>query len=365
MIHVIPYHIGRGSWYPWYDIIYFDNQNVSFFEDENLELIENKKIGEPPYYDILLKQISKINIKSGDSLFFDSKYINVNLSPNELLDVTKNISDKFGCKLFLVDDDNKNSFIDTDYLTYFSNVFNIENSNFNFNYFRYRSSKYKWIHNVEFIINPFLRNIKQKKINFIVGVDKLERLLSLKHIYDIGLNKDAYIGYSAYSKTYNDSELSDDVVNFRDNNLPIISDIPYEKSLVGNVNVEYPPLPLTLNSYVSCICETSILCDNDVHLSEKSFNPFISMNIPLILGSKHITTYLKNNGYWMANDLFDLTPKNTIEEILNQFKSNLNIINNMSYSDLYDYYISNIGNMQKNYYKIVNEKFIFDRNNYK
>ena len=76
-------------------------------------------------------------------------------------------------------------------------------------------------------------------------------------------------------------------------------------------------------------------------MSEKSWNPFCSFNIPLILGSYGIKKYLKMF-ITVTDDLFDTSEKESFREILDQYKSNLDIINNMSNQDLRDYYIGNL-----------------------
>ena len=359
MIHVIPHHILRGSWPPWYKLFHF-NENVNIidtYDTSEIELGSNKVS-----FDKLLENIIIENsIKSGDSVICDKHYFS-----NDNIEIKiVNLAKKYKCKFFIIDDDNQQKYVDTPHFTYFSNRFNIKDSKYNFNYFRYRTPYHNWVNNLDELLNPFLYNIRQKKFNFIVGVDKVERLISLKHLYDNEINSDGYIGYSAFVKSYSDNQLSSKEIEFRDLHLPIILDTPYERSLEGNVNVEFPPLPITLNSYISCICETAILDLDELHLSEKSWNPFISHNIPLILGSKYINNYLKDLGFWLADDLFDLKPQENKNDILNQFKSNLNIIKSLNYDELHRYFINNIYNIKNNFNILIKQKFIFDRNNYK
>lgn len=362
MIHVVPHHIRRGSWPPWYKLINFSEEvNIlKGYDDINIERDLNQEDNTIFLNDIL----NKLNVKKGDSVFVDKRYI---IQDGDYDDFLFNINkhfEKYECKFFIVDDDNQYEYTDNKNFTYFSNRFNMLNSINNFNYFRYRTPYHTWTTNLSELINPFLYNIRQKKFNFIVGVDKIERLISLKHIYNIGMHTDGYVGYSGFNRAYLDDELSDKLIEFRDGTIPIILDVPFERSLHGAVNVDFPPFPTCLNSYVSCICETMVMDGDEIHLSEKSWNPFISHNIPLILGSKYINQYLRNLGFWLADDLFDLTPKETRIDIINQFTSNLDIINSMSYDELYKYYTNNTGSIIRNFDILMKQKFIFDRKNY-
>jgi hypothetical protein len=363
MIHIIPQHIRRGSWPPWYKLINF-KENVNFLIDDESKTIE-RDLNQENHSLKIKSFLNKLNINSGDSVFLDVKYFEADNGFDNFKNSAIFTSNEYNCKLFIIDGDNQFDYYDCEHFTYFSNRFDIFNSNHNFNYFRYRTPYHTWTNNLDELLFPFLFNLRDKKFNFIVGVDKIERLLSLKHIFTNKMNTDGYIGYSGFSKAYSDESISDNLLDFRNTTLPIILDTPFDRSEQGAVNVEFPPLPICLNSYVSCICETHVIDSNELHLSEKAWNPFISHNIPLILGSKHINEYLKGLGFWLADDLFDITPKNNKTEIINQFKSNLDIINNMSYDKLYNYFYKNIPNITKNFTILMNQKFIFDRNNYK
>ena len=371
MIHIIKHHIAKGSYTPWYDIIEFIEPHT-YHEFDNKSDIERKLIGEPPYEDELIEHLKYLSPTSKDIVVFDYKYLNgyhhvdLELKLNQL-------SMRFGnCKFLLFDDDNAFPSTDSERFTIFSNIFNVEcddtkivNIPINCNYYRYRASKQDYFPHLEFILRPFEGIIRQKKCNLFVGVDKKERLQVLKYFYNINLKEDSYIAYSGFTTTYDDNEISDSLLKFKKETLPIILDTPFEMSQMGSVNVEIPPLPFTMNSYFSCILETQILIGNQIHLSEKSWNPFISRNIPLILGSSFINQYLKEIGFWLADDLFDISPKFSAVDILNQYKSNLDIINKMSYSEIHDYYNSNIKNIDRNFENIKNAKFTYNSNWYK
>ena len=54
MIHVIPQHISRGSYTPWYKLLNIKDGHIFHSFDDTAE-IERKLIGEPPYIDKLIE----------------------------------------------------------------------------------------------------------------------------------------------------------------------------------------------------------------------------------------------------------------------------------------------------------------------
>jgi uncharacterized LabA/DUF88 family protein len=67
----------------------------------------------------------------------------------------------------------------------------------------------------------------------------------------------------------------------------------------------------------------------------------------------------------MATDLFELSTKNTPEGIVQQYKSNLDIINIISKNELREYYMLNHRNIERNYDIIKSQKFVYNELNYK
>lgn len=363
MIHVIAQHIGKGTYTPWYDILNF-NEPVTFHKfDDDVE-VEKKIIGNPPYFDKLIQKLNFINPQNNDVVIFDLNYI-FNFDVQSFNETMTQLSKKYNnCKFILFQDDNALSYIDNEIYSVFSNRFSKNETKINCNYYRYRSPLQDYWNHFDFITNQFIKNFRQKKMNMIVGVDKKERLQTFKYVYNIGLNLDSWLGYSAFVCNYDDSEISDGLHTFRNENIPIVLDSTPKMCSDGDINVEMPPLPITLTSYISCILETSIMTGDEIHLSEKSWNPFISKNIPLILGSSYINQYLKDLGFWMADDLFDLTPHFSVESIMQQYRNNLDIINKLSYEVIHEYYIKNKDKIISNFNLLQNQKFIFDRKNY-
>ena len=366
MIHIIANHIGKGSYVAWYELMTFNEPHI-FHNFSDKEGVERKLMGEPPYVDNLIEKLNAIEPQKGDFVLVDMKYI-FNHNVDEFTKTIEDLSKKYNdCKFILFEDDHTLPYTDTERYTIFSNEFTKTDIGYesNCNYYRYRAPHQSYWKSLEFVVDTFKNNIRQKKMNMIIGVDKKERLQTIKYVYKIGLDSESWLGYSAFETNYDDSELSDSLLNFKKEKLPIILDTEYELSLVGNVNVEIPPLPITMTSYVSCILETSILVGDSIHLSEKAWNPFISKNIPLILGSSYINDYLKSIGFWLADDLFDLTPKFSNDEILQQYRNNLDIINKMTYDELHSYYIKHKNNIDSNFNLLANQKFEFNTNNYK
>jgi len=368
MIYVIPHQIGKGSWIGWYEYINIMGE-YEILHFDNKESIERKLIGEPPYTDVLISHLESIKDKivTGDLIFVDASYFDSCMLHTDFIEHVSEISKKYKCKFIIVDGDNMKEYMDTPYFTYFSNRFDSQFADYNFNYFRYRAPKYNQIENFDEFYSPFRDNHKPKKFNLITGVDKIFRLLTLKHIYDIGLNGEGYIGYSGFYKIYDDSEISDSLIKFRNDTLPVILDTPYERSQHGAVNCEYPPWPITMTSYVSCIMESSITTGGELHLSEKSWNPFISYNIPLILGSYGLNKYLQRLGFWLADDLFDIKEPLTDnrDSIIRQYHKNLEKLKSISLEELHQYYCDNLQNMHNNYHLLMRQQFEFDAQNYK
>ena len=67
----------------------------------------------------------------------------------------------------------------------------------------------------------------------------------------------------------------------------------------------------------------------------------------------------------VGDDLFDTSEKESFREILDQYKSNLDIINNMSNQDLRDYYIGNWSRLEHNFFKQQQQQFTFNQEKYK
>lgn len=385
MIYIITHHIRKGSYVAWYDLINFKSKSdVTYWESSDKNAIETANLNskEPPYQDALEQHIKEINPKPMDVIMFDINYLELNV-PGATESYLTNLGEQYEVKMVAIDDDNFKNYADSNNYTFFSNRFEVNKNNSirnNFNYYRYRATKESYFNSIPEIIRPFIDNIREKKMNMIIGADKEERFEIFKYTHNIGLDKESYLAYSAFCSTYDDSVLSNPLKKWKKENIPTILDTPIEASMTGTVNPQIPPFPYCMNSYVSCILETTIhgssemhlnsegieiYSPSEIHLSEKSWNPFLSHNIPLILGNSGINAYLISLGFWMATDLFEVSTKDTPEGIVQQYKSNLDIINKMSKDELRNYYILNYRNLEGNYNKLKSQKFIYNKLNYK
>ena len=144
MIHVIPHHIGKGSYAAWYDIIDFQpsTQEVTFHKFDTKDTIEDKNIidEQPPndnYFKLLQSHIEEIKPNINDWIVCDFQYLNYENFPDA--EVTE-LAKKYQVKLVFIDDDNYQSYKDTEYFTYHSNKFYLLDETKVFNYYRYRIS---------------------------------------------------------------------------------------------------------------------------------------------------------------------------------------------------------------------------------
>ena len=62
--------------------------------------------------------------------------------------------------------------------------------------------------------------------------------------------------------------------------------------------------------------------------------------------------------------MFDISEKSSQRDIVEQFKSNLDIINNMSNLELREYYINHRTQLDRNYRKLQMQSFEFNKSNY-
>ena len=153
MIHVIPHHIGKGSYAAWYDIIDFQpsTQEVTFHKFDTKDKIEDKNIidEQPPnddYFKLLQSHLEEIKPNINDWIVCDFQYLNYQNFPDaEIIKLAK----KYKVKFVFVDDDNYQSYKDNEYFTYHSNKFCIKDSDKVFNYYRYRIGHTPFYKNID------------------------------------------------------------------------------------------------------------------------------------------------------------------------------------------------------------------------
>lgn len=216
--------------------------------------------------------------------------------------------------------------------------------------------------------------VRTKKYNFFNGIHKPHRLKCYQIIKDNNMLDDGYFSYVDFAYFKNDESQYQEFMNFlgfntKESYLKYLNEfqIPYlcdTAEVDPNVFVAFAiPPQYSLQSYVSITTETYFLEDGDsknAKFSEKSLKAFYGFNIPLILGQPTSIQYLKDLGFDMFEDLFELTPKSNRRDIFNQFEQNIRVIKNMTKDDLHDYYVKNINRIANNFEVLTSRMMEYD-----
>jgi len=207
------------------------------------------------------------------------------------------------------------------------------------------------------------RIVKDKKYNFYNGVHKPHRLKCYELIKNNDLLDEGYFSYADFAylskeKEYNqefmeffnmksEKEYEDYLSTFQ---IPLFYDT--EKS-DPNIFVAFAIPPQTsFQSYISITTETHFYCEgtpNDMILSEKAFKPFYGMTIPLIIGQPIGLKYLKDLGFDLFEDFFDVKPTYTKKDTFEQLDKNLKKIKSLSKEEIHDFYFKNYHRVQNNF----------------
>ena len=219
--------------------------------------------------------------------------------------------------------------------------------------------------------------VRTKKYNFFNGIHKPHRLKCYEIIKNNDMLDDGYFSYVDFAYFKNDESQYQEFADF----LEFDSTESYLKYLNGfeipylcdttevnpNVFVAFAiPPQYSLQSYVSITTETYFFENGNaknVNFSEKSLKAFYGFNIPLILGQPTSIRYLKDLGFDMFEDLFDLTPKYTRKEIFKQFDNNVKVINSMSKMELHEYYVNNLNRIHNNFETLTKRMVEYDLHN--
>lgn len=381
----------------WYDIVY-DQDYLNYknlYHDRNHGT--ESEVDTP--YQFFIKHIgSNFGIDSSDNdlLLIDLEYLYDPKSNTSLLDeIEKNInklSDSVFKKVIVLSKDfypvepfssDKVEILSPNHYTDYSNY--IEKK---FNYYLINASFNK-IHNTSFeLFDNFKYISKNKKSTLLMGSFKPHRTILYNLLKKENMLDDMYFSYMSYNID-NLNELSYQS-HFLDNNnfdkdkvLKLISQEEYRDlkkqlpiCLDGNFNEEnfnlLAPLPYLTNSYVH-IVECNKEGDNILYTDEKVFRPFLTFSIPLFLGQKGLHQLLKNYGFDVFDDFFDIgrdSDGDDIERMKSSFE-NIRKIHEMSYGDLQFFYIQNHQRLLHNYNrlrelgKIQVQEFINILNDYK
>jgi hypothetical protein len=233
-------------------------------------------------------------------------------------------------------------------------------------------------HNYNTFLNSLFHQtrdlVRTKKYNFFNGIHKPHRLKCYEIIKNNNMLDDGYFSYVDFAYFKNDEEQYQEFMEFlgfdsTESYLTHLNGfkIPYlcdTTEVNPNVFVAFAiPPQYSLQSYVSITTETYFFENENarnVNFSEKSLKSFYGFNIPLILGQPTSIRYLKDLGFDMFEDLFDLTPKYTRKEIFEQFDNNVKVINSMSKMELHEYYVSNLNRIHNNFETLTKRMVEYD-----
>lgn len=208
--------------------------------------------------------------------------------------------------------------------------------------------------------------VKDKKYNFYNGVHKPHRLKCYEIIKNNNLLNEGYFSYADFALLSKNDDENEKFMKFLDIDnvdeykkylsnfeIPLLYDT---KESDPNVFVAFTNPPQTsLQSYISITTETFFQTedDRDLVFSEKSFKPFYGFNIPLVIGQPMGLRYLKDLGFDLFEDFFDITPKYKKEEIFEQFEKNVKRIKSMSKMEIHNFYQNNIDRIEYNFELLV------------
>jgi hypothetical protein len=324
---------------------YIENNNDIEIVVCNIDIFENWQLDTNQFFDKISKKYPNIKfIVSSDETFFkyseqESNHFNVFyilngiINPYSFIDNTDWIRNY--CNFYIT-----NNYLQEDYINFLKKIFYLTND-----------------------------MVRDKKYNFYNGVHKPHRLKCYELIKNNNLLEEGYFSYSDFAELSKDKSYIYDYMNFLDiksleeyNDYISKFEIPYyydTKDSDPNVFVAFSNPPQTaLQSYISITTETSFYSDeesNNFIFSEKAYKGFFGFNIPLIIGQPTGIRYLKDLGFDLFEDLFDVSPKYTKSEIFEQANKNFSIIKSMSKSEIYDYYVNNMHRVFQNYDLLTNQ----------
>jgi hypothetical protein len=223
--------------------------------------------------------------------------------------------------------------------------------------------------------------VRNKKYNFYNGVHKPHRIKSYELIKKHNLLDEGYFSYADFAYMSKESEHNQEFMDF----LGIKTEDEYKKYISQfeipllydtedsdpNIFVAFATPPQTsFQSYFSITTETHFQESSDlkeVNFSEKSFKPFYGFNIPLIIGQSIGLQYLRDLGFDLFEDFFDLRPVHNKEQTFEQLDKNLEKIKKMSKLDIHKFYTKNIDRVYNNFSLLTNrlkERDIENLNNF-
>ena len=320
---------------------YIDNNDVSILFC-NIEIFENCYLNPNFYFNEISKKYPHIKfIVLNDETFF--RYTEAEYKHSNVFYIINGISNPY-------------SFV--------TNLNNIKNLTSYYIVNNYLQEKY-----IYFIKNLFSmvdRMVKDKKYNFYNGVHKPHRLKSYELVKNNNLLNEGYFSYADFAFL---SKNNDEIAHFMDF-LDIKTEEEYNQYISNfeipvlydtldsdpNIFVAFAIPPQTsFQSYISITTETFFENNSkDLVFSEKSFKPFYGFNIPLIIGQTTGLKYLKDLGFDLFEDLFEITPTHSKTEIFEQLNKNLEKIKKISKLELHTFYEKNLSRIYHNFDTLTN-----------
>lgn len=321
---------------------YIDNNDVSILFC-NIEIFENCYITPNFYFNEINKRYPHIKfIVLNDETFF--KYTEVEYKQSNVFYIINGISNPY-------------SFV--------KNLNSIKNLTSYYIVNNYLQENY--IYFIQQLFSMIDRMVKDKKYNFYNGVHKPHRLKSYELIKNNNLLNEGYFSYADFAFLSKNSDETSYFMNFldiktEDEYTQYLSnfEIPFLYDTLDsdpNVFVAFAIPPQTsMQSYISITTETFFQEDNnrDLIFSEKSFKPFYGFNIPLIIGQPTGLKYLKDLGFDLFEDFFEITPTYSKTEIFEQLNKNLEKIKKISKLELHSFYETNLSRIYHNFDLLTN-----------
>ena len=320
---------------------YIDNNDISVLVC-NIEIFENCYLNPNFYFNEISKKYPYIKfIVLNDETFF--RYTEAEYKHSNVFYIINGISNPY-------------SFV--------TNLNNIKNLTSYYIVNNYLQEKY--IYFIKNLFSMIDRMVKDKKYNFYNGVHKPHRLKSYELIKNNNLLDEGYFSYAdfaflsknddekLYFMDFLDIKTEDEYTEYLSNfKIPLLYDTLDSDP---NIFVAFAIPPQTsMQSYISITTETFFQDNNkDLIFSEKSFKPFYGFNIPLIVGQPTGLKYLKDLGFDLFEDLFEISPTYNKTETFEQLNKNLEKIKKISKLELHTFYESNLSRIYHNFEILTN-----------
>ena len=233
------------------------------------------------------------------------------------------------------------------------------------------SSHVTTYHAIDKILNEFKDIPKYKKFNFIANDMSPQWVFIYILMKKNGILKDTYY---TNPRLWVEGEITEHnhMYNFDESlvnhfGMDILNTISKEEFYKVINNLQHDSLqfkwndslksisPFNFNSYVSIIPPDSGDYNNYPFAADSIFRPFLCKNIPLFIGSYHTQEVVKNYGFDLFEDIFEL-PDRTCEGLdrVNNMYENIQRINNKTHEELFELYTSLSSRLDKNF-KLLRE----------